>query len=253
MPLKSAYAIETQKFLDGYPQDGPAIGRRDAHNFVASLLRQAWDKTMADRGLASYDLADGSKVWWIPTGFLTDNKVHFIKPDGRKGWRQLVGRDNLRNVFWHVGFAAKPVLSPPLHLVLRPHVILTEDGKTPLSDRKKMNALRRGVCKSWFNARWRDLVAGFAQWIGDGQPHVNLMMDTSEMAVISTRPFQFTAPVSIAPEAIVTAPGDLLDSITDDEDVGLLNERQGDSAFVDMDEEISESESDELSDDEMSP
>jgi hypothetical protein len=34
----------------------------------------------------------------------------------------------------HVGFAAKPVLNPPLHLVLRPHVILTDDGKTPLDD-----------------------------------------------------------------------------------------------------------------------
>ena len=203
---------------------------------------------MAGRGLSAYELANGSKAWWVPSGFLPEDKIHFVKPGGRKGWRQLVGRDNPRHVYWHVGFSAKPVLNPPLHLVLRPHVILTEDGKTPLDDPKRMNSLRRGVCKSWFNARWRDLVAGFAQWIGDGEMMLRLPMGTTEMAIIATRPFLFSAPMSLAVEAIATGHGMPLDSNTDEEDAELLAERLDDPAFRDVDD--AEDESDEKSDSE---
>jgi hypothetical protein len=228
LPLKAAYTLETQAFLQGRPEDGPPIDGRDARNHVSNMLRQAWDRAMAARGLSAYELADGSKAWWVPSGFLPEDKIRFVKPDGRKGWRQLVGHDNPHNVFWHVGFAAKPVLNPPLHLVLRPHLILTEDGKTPLDDRKRMNSLRRGVCKSWFNARWRDLVAGFAQWVGDGQETLRLPMGTTEMAIVGTRPFLFSAPMSLAAETVAAGPGTPVDSSTDEEDAELLAERLGD-------------------------
>jgi hypothetical protein len=233
LPLKVGYSIETEAFLGGYPKDGPPIDYRDARNYVSNMLRQAWDKAMSARGLAAYELSDGSKAWWVSSGFLPDDKVHFIKPDGRKGWRQLVGRDNPRNVFWHVGFAAKPALSPPLHLVLRPHVILTTDGKTPLDDRKRMNSLRRSVCKSWFNARWRDLVAGFAQWVGGGEDTFLLPIGLGEGATIATRPFLFSAPMSLAPEIIAAVGGD---SNTDEDDANLLAERLEDPAFRDFDD-----------------
>jgi hypothetical protein len=191
---------------------------------------------MAARGLTAYELADGSKAWWVPSGFLPEDKIRFVKPGGRKGWRQLVGRDNPSNVFWHVGFAAKPVLNPPPHFVLRPHVILTRDGTTPLDDRKRMNSLRRGVCKSWFNARWRDLVAGFGQWVGDGRDTLKLPMGAAEMAIVGTRPFLFSAPMSLAAEVIAATAGALVDSDTDDEDAELLAERLEDPAFRDVDD-----------------
>lgn len=236
LPLKAAYTVETQAFLQGHPEEGPAIDGRDARNHVSNMLRQAWDRAMAGRGLSGYELANGSKAWWVPSGFLPEDKIRFVKPGGRKAWRQLVGRDNPRHVFWHVGFAAKPVLSPPLHLVLRPHVILTEDGKTPLDDRKRMNSLRRGVCKSWFNARWRDLVAGFAQWVGDGQETLRLPMGTAEMAIVGTRPFLFSVPMSLAAEIIAVSPGAPTDSNTDEEDADLLAERLEDPAFRDVED-----------------
>jgi hypothetical protein len=236
LPLKAAYSIETSAFLEGRPEEGPAIDGRDARNHISNMLRQAWDRAMKTRGLAAYELADGSKAWWVPSGFLPDDKIHFVKPGGRKGWRQLVGRDNTRNVFWHVGFAAKPVLNLPLHFTLRPHVILTEDGKTPINDRKRMNSLRRGVCKNWFNARWRDLVAGFAQWAGDGQETLRLPMGTTEMALIGTRPLLFSAPVSLAADATAANSGAMVDSNTDEEDAEFLAERLEDPAFKDIDE-----------------
>ena len=236
LPLTVAYANETQAFLRGRSEQGPAIDGREARNYVSSMLRQAWNSAMAARGLSAYELADGSKAWWVPSGFLRDDKIHFVKPGGRKGWRQLVGRDNPRKVFWYVGFAAKPVLNPPLRFVLRPHVILTEDGKTPLDDRKRMNSLRRGVCKSWFNARWRDLVAGFAQWVGDGQEMLRLQVGAAEMTAVRTRPFMFSAPISLAAEVIAVRPGSLVDSDTDDEDADLLAERLVDPAFRDVDD-----------------
>lgn len=234
LPLKTAYTISTSTFLQGRAEDGPAIEGRDARNHVSNMLRQAWDKAMAARDLARYEMADGSTAWWVPSGFLPDDKIHFFKPDGRKGWRQLVGRDNPRNVFWHVGFAAKPVLGVQLHFALRPHVILTVDGKTPIDDRKRMNSLRRGVCKTWFNARWRDLVAGFSQWIGDGEQTLGLSMGISERATVGTRPLLFSAPVSLAADISGANSGIPVDSDTDEEDAELLTERLEDPAFKDI-------------------
>jgi hypothetical protein len=100
-----------------------------------------------------------------------------------------------------------------------------------------MNSLRRSVCKSWFNARWRDLVAGFAQWVGGGEDTYLLPMGLGEGATIATRPFLFSAPMSLAPEIIAAVGGD---SNTDEDDANLLAERLEDPAFRDFDDEEDE-------------
>ncbi|WP_337998314.1 toll/interleukin-1 receptor domain-containing protein [Oleispirillum naphthae] len=242
VPLSAEYAMDMQAFLAGDRERRPSIDGRDARNFVTSMLRRAWDLSMSDRGLSSYVLADGSTVWWVPSGFLPEDKVHFTKPNGRRGWRQLVGRDNPRNVYWHVGFAARPILTPPFRYVLRPHVILTTDGKTPLDDRKRMNAMKKSVCKLWFNARWRDLVAGFAFWVGNGEEVMPLSMGGSEAVWISARPLQFLAPLAPVGETDAQVSGEFLDSSTDDEDADFVAEVKADPSVRDLEEDESDPE-----------
>jgi hypothetical protein len=59
------------------------------------------------------------------------------------------------------------VMASPRRIVLRPHVIFTEDGKTPIYSVQRMHILLRSFCKSWWNDRWRDLLVAFVQLIAE--------------------------------------------------------------------------------------
>src|SRR5208282_3890149 len=151
-PLGMAYSVGFADFLAGNATNGPIIAFRAARNLVTNLVRQAWENAARARGLEKYTDAHGSAAMWIRKGVLPDDIGRFVRADGRRGWRKLVGRDNTRNLHWHFGVRGVPNLLPPARLIFKPHVVFSRDGHTALGMRQ-----RRAVCKTWFNARWRDL------------------------------------------------------------------------------------------------
>lgn len=91
---------------------------------------------------------------------------------------------------------------------------------------------RRAVCKSWFNAKWRDLILAFGAFLSDGDSEFTLPTGKTGGILIAAKPMSFDAPISLMLEedkvAIETAEGDV-----DDFD-GV--ERENDPAFFVPDE-----------------
>jgi hypothetical protein len=162
--VKRAYRVPLSDFLDGASSIG--VKRSDARNTLSSLIRQAWSLHMRKQGLDSFELASGQLAWFLPDQLIDGNKVTFIDDAGKRRRKQLVGWSEKRQTYWHAAFEARPVVGDLNRLVLRPHVIFTADGKTPLFSKQRMHVLRRSFCKSWWNDRWRDLLIAFVQTIG---------------------------------------------------------------------------------------
>ncbi len=163
--VRRAYRVPVSDFLAGTSNIG--LKRQDARNILSSLVRQAWSLQMQKRGLSSFELASGQLAWFLSDQLIEGNKVAFIDDAGKRRRKQLVGWSEKRQIYWHAAFEARPVVGDLNRLVLRPHVIFTADGKTPLFSKQRMHVLRRSFCKSWWNDRWRDLLIAFSRVIGE--------------------------------------------------------------------------------------
>jgi hypothetical protein len=230
-PIRAAYSVRLEEFLAGGSKNGPYIEIHEARKLVTNLVRQAWEKAATARGFEEYRDAAGAAVWWVPNALLPDNIGRFLRSDGRRGWRQLVGRDNTRNIYWHFGVRAWANILAPRRLVFRPHVVFSRDGRTPLGMRQ-----RRAVCKYWFNAKWRDLILAYAAFLADGGGEFTLPAGTSAGIRVGANPIAFDAPVSLLVDDVgsqgPTAEGDENDFDGVD--------RESDPAFLVTDELESE-------------
>jgi hypothetical protein len=213
--VKRAYRIPLSEFLAGNSEVG--IRRQEARNILANLLRQAWNFGMQARGLRSFEMASGQLAWFAPDQLIETNKVAFIDDAGKRRRKQLVGWSEKRQIFWHAAFEAKPVVGDVPRFVLRPHVIFTADGKTPLFSKQRMHVLRRSFCKSWWNDRWRDLLIAFTQIIGeDGE--IRLPATPTEFVVFGMPMRVESTSVPEIEEATTDEDSDASDALDSDEE-----------------------------------
>jgi hypothetical protein len=217
---KVAYRVPMPEFLLGASRDLPGLARREAGNHLANLVRQAWNASMAQRGLCSFETASATLAWYLPRGLADGDKVGFVDDGGARRRKQLVGWSDRRQVFWHAAFEARPVLADPARIVLRQHVIFTEDGTTPIGNAARMHALRRSFCRNWWNDRWRDLLLAFVAWLSDGA-RIQLPVGPSEVIFLDL-PLRLISPVIPEVEELFAEgeaePFDVLDDPEDDVD-----------------------------------
>lgn len=178
------------------------IAHFDAGNMVSDLVRQAWEAEMTRQKLCAFPLASGLVARFFAAGHLEKNKAYFTPYRGRRTWRQLVGNktrriaggDKVPDGYWHFGLSASPQLAPFPRIVLRYHVIFSDDGRTPWDKADRMHKARRGVCKQWWNAAWRDRLLAFCAQLGDTEG--KLTIETGgESLVVSMKPERFISPV----------------------------------------------------------
>ena len=226
-PLRTAYSVGLMDFLAGRSTDGPYIALREARNLVTNLVRQAWEGAARARGLEPYTDARGSTVLWVRSGLLPGDIGRFKRANGRRGWRKLVGRDNTRNLYWHFAVRGVANLLSPTRLVFKPHVVFSRDGRTPLGMRQ-----RRAVCKTWFNARWRDLILAFGAFMAEDGDDLTFPTGRSGGIRVAARPMSFDAPVSLLPDE------DRVSRETDEGDEDDFDgvDRENDPAFLVPDE-----------------
>lgn len=146
--IEPRYTIKLTEFLEGNPKDGPETGRQEAHNRLASILRQSFEFFLRGKGLVQFD-----DRWFIPNGWRPDNEGKYLKPSGKPGYRALVGK--AKQMTWHFAVAPQISTGHPRGVVLVPHVLFSPEGITPLPNQKQF---RRTYCKLWWNDRWRDLL-----------------------------------------------------------------------------------------------
>jgi hypothetical protein len=195
--MKTEYIVPIEKFLVGSDEKGPLIAAGDASRMMVNLIRQAWEKHAATRGLARYDMANRS-AWYVPRSLPNSERVSYTDSFGRPAWRALTGRSTKRRFYWHLGIEPMIRLNEPRSIGLRAHIILTNDGAVDFLEKKLMHRRRRGFCKNWWNPRWQGMVSAAASLLAGGESHIRLGTGGQIPISIDAVPIQFQLPVSIS-------------------------------------------------------
>jgi hypothetical protein len=120
------------------------------------------------------------------------------------------------------------------HVRVLSRLVFTEDGRKPFDDPAKMHRLRRSFAKTWRNARWRDMLLAFLQWLAEGKNALSVPLSSEENLVLALPPISWMAPVSLPVQAEAPEPDE--DDPSDDDDEIDTSERDdgtgasGDSA-----------------------
>jgi hypothetical protein len=227
--FKENYRIPLHDFLEGRPTDLPGLERRDAQNFVSSLLRQSWDNFAIKRGLTRFETASGSAAWFVAKDLIDQDQATFVDTAGKVRKRKLVGRSEKRAVYWHYGVEMRPALGRLPHFSLRAHVVFTEDGRRLIPSKERMHSLRRSFCRSWWNDRWRDLLQAFTNWLSSGDETVALPTGSEGLSILlETKPSSMISPFSLVEHSVEELPDDVADAMDwdtgeDDIDLGELD------------------------------
>lgn len=231
MKASSAGSIATSEFLSGRWKQYPSITPHVARRMASNLIRQAWERTARQKGLIPFALASKTNCWFLPKDKIDGNKAHYRDQLGKRRFKALVGFSPKRGVYWHFAGELRPLPNHPETLVLKPHVIFSEDGITPLESAARMHALRRGFCKSWWNDRWRDLLAAYLSFLAGENPEFTLDAGGVDITV-SGLLTELECPVSPdESEAVSISEDHAADDDGDDDDPEIDDEELGFSVW----------------------
>jgi len=203
-----------------------SVGRQDAYNITSSILRQAWGRYVQSKGLQGQGFANGRVGYFLPAEDGGGKRISFKGETGVAGSRALNGFSAKNKVYWHYAPELLPILGKPMSYSVVPHVIFTEDGKTPISDSARAHRLRRRFCKSWWQDRWRDLMLAYLAHFAGGKDTIEVPLSESLNLILSVHPTLFVCPVTAA--APIADPEDneaddpLVDECDDDSDSEVL-------------------------------
>ena len=237
LTVEPAYDVDLQKFLNGEASGGPALRGTDARRMMVNLLRQAWERFVLSKGLRRYEFAHGS-AFYVPRGLIEKDTVAFVDRNGKKRRKRLSGRSIKRGVYWSFAVSIHPVVGRQWHFELKPQVVFTTDGVTPIDSKVKMARLRKSFCKNWWNDQWRALLNGFVTFLADGQDVITVPLGGSAELKLAASLALFEVPTTIIGDNVVNvdeADGDGdLDSETG---ADLLDDGEDASPFDELDEE----------------
>lgn len=229
-PLRDRGNLPIADYLRGRTGDILGVEPHDARNQVSSLIRQAWDLRMQSLGLRNYELANGQLAWWFPCNVPDDGQLRFTDFNGKqrrrtstgiKGQKTLPTGEVVPRNYWHLGFTAQPMLGEQRVLKLRSRIIITEEGRTPVANKTRLNGLRRSLTKMWFNDRWRGLVLGFANFASDGDDEISLPVSEHERILISRNVLSFSLDHGISSDPVSDNLSDELAESYDREELDL--------------------------------
>lgn len=202
LTIRNSTALTVKEFINDGDEERD-VARFDARNLVSDLIRQAWDGELTRKDMRFHVLASGLQAWYFRNNQIADNKAYFMPPGGgRRTYRQLVGRKSKRTANglkvadgnWHFAISASPQLVPFPRMVLRYHVIFTDDGETPWDNANRMHKARRGVCKNWWNKEWRDRLFAMCAALTTDDHSLALPVGCSTSIEVSMASEVFTSP-----------------------------------------------------------
>lgn len=216
--FKHVSEIELEHFLNSGTTFLQNCKRQEAHNIVASLLRQAWDRYAQGMSLQGNIFANGRVGYFVPLTSDGITRTNFVGPTGKPGSRALLGFSPKKNVYWHFAPEMVPSVGKKWRYALVAHVIFSEDGMAPISEAVRAHRLRRSFCRSWWQDRWRDLMLAYLAYVSGVRESIALPLSESCDLVVSMKPMVLTSPVTaIAPDSEPPQAEDV-DQIDDHED-----------------------------------
>jgi hypothetical protein len=181
--------------------------RQLQRNFVR-LLGLSLEKRIREAGLDSYELASGKLCWYFRKPPNEEAlKVHFDGIEGKREWRALTGfatlpsqhdRESGAKRYWHFAIQVRAKFRPYVVFHVTSHVVFSDDGKTPWSDKKRMHRARRRQCKSWYNDAWRDRLLATITFLSAEKPNVEISIASGESLIMESRPMIFESEVSFS-------------------------------------------------------
>ncbi|MCA3260913.1 MAG: toll/interleukin-1 receptor domain-containing protein [Telmatospirillum sp.] len=244
-PIALRATLVTNDFLRGVTDGLMPLGERDAQNKITSLVRRAWDQTLKNKNLQGYEMANGKIAWWFPENVPEDGQLRYLDFNGKQRRRAVTGvkgkkltsdGNTVPKYYWHLGFTGKVFLGDLRVIILQPRVIISEDGKTPIQDKVKLNGVRRSLTSMWFNEKWRGLVLGFSAWLADGQECITLPISPAPneaVVKLAARPMVFQSQISIQSDPVKRETTEA-EEARDEQDE--LHMRLNDPAFILRDE-----------------
>jgi hypothetical protein len=166
----------------------PALNGRPATNALTDLLKQAWSREMARKGMVPFEMPGSRRAWYLPLPDQGVTRVSFVDLRGDTRRKALQGRSEVLKAYWHLAVVARPVIRASMHFELSLHVVFTEDGRTPVGDAKRMHAMRRRFCKNWWQKQWRDLLLAYLSFLSAGQTYLELKVSKDELVNVPARP-----------------------------------------------------------------
>lgn len=191
-----AHRIPLTSILHEEPHSLPRLEWPEASKMLAFLFRTCWSKAMEAKGLLRYGLASGFTAWYPRHEYAEGNWTRYTDAAGIQRKKRLVGRSEKRKVHWHFAVEAIPLVRRESRVVLRTHVVFTQDGVLPLPSAGRMHGLRRSFCKSWWNDRWRGLLLAYIALIKD-EDGIVIPAGSNQEFRVGLCPLPFEAPVRL--------------------------------------------------------
>lgn len=176
------------ELVEGVSHSLPALNGRPAANALTDLLKQAWSREMARKGLVPFEMPGNRQAWYLPLSNQGVTRVSFVDLRGDTRRKALQGHSEVLKVNWHLAVVARPLIRSSIQLELSLHVVFTEDGRTPIGDAKRMHAMRRRFCKNWWQKQWRDLLLAYLSFLSGGRTYLDLKVSKDEVISVSARP-----------------------------------------------------------------
>jgi hypothetical protein len=183
-----------------YPYEDVLSGKavKDGPKYIAQLFRSGWEEALKNR-LPVYEMANNQLCFYFPGDLVKDDCIHFVKPDGDKTWRDMVGFKTLlrgRVRHWHYGISGKPILRPETLFVIKGHVLFSDDRKILWASKEATAKARRNQCKNWWNDEWRDRILAAMSFLADNDGQFSIPLADNAELRLSKFPMTFESPVS---------------------------------------------------------
>jgi hypothetical protein len=172
------------------------ISPREAQKRLYWMLRFGFERTAKARNFQPYAMAQGNQCFWLLKSTTRGDQYFYTDLDGSTSRRALVGyqsygisKDGVKpQRFWHFAIQPKPLFGSVPGLVLKSHVVFTEDGKTLIESDARQHSARRSACKSWWNDSWRDRILAAAAYLAGDSGHIGVQLSEQATAKFSCTP-----------------------------------------------------------------
>ena len=174
--VQSTVATPTAEFMN----DEDHQRRRENRDLVTYFLNEAWKMAVSKR-LAAYSMSGNRLAFYFDRQTLPEPDVKFVGVGGKQSRRGLMGYKTISRGkrHWHFAVSAKAAVHPTPLLIMRSHVLFSDDGETLWTSAMIQHRARRGQCKNWWNDDWRDRLLATMSWLADAQPTISLPLGTS--------------------------------------------------------------------------
>ncbi|MGH9395559.1 MAG: toll/interleukin-1 receptor domain-containing protein, partial [Terriglobia bacterium] len=173
-------------------------GPRSSAKHLSQLFRMAWEQMMLNRCFPAHELSNRAKAFYFRIDQVPGNNLFFAGVTGKQAHRSVVGFKTTPQGkrYWHFAVQGKPIFRPEPILVVKGHVLFSDDGRTLWSSAERLHRARRSQCKNWWNDEWRDRILATMTHLGGEEGALLVPLGGDVSFQVGIAPLSFLSPVS---------------------------------------------------------